>query len=197
MSLVIPETYITDLKEFTWEKDWRATRIIKEKRVSGDYYFAHIVRYYGEKEDTDDYDIGETLRETAWLGRTEKFVGKRGWRVDPTDQTRRKRMYTEPVTEDIDVDDGQGNITKRKVLRKGKTIYEYTLPVTKENTDKLKRLAGAIALNQETQFLFIYGANPPHAVDPETFWDTTMNEYLQNISNMKQVMEAKSNGKKA
>jgi len=145
VSLVIPVNYITDLKEFTWEKDWRATRIIKEKRVSGDYYFAHLIRYYGEKENTDDYDIGETIAETAWLGRIEKFVGKRTWRTDPNDQTRRKRMYNEPVTEDIDVEDSEGKISKRKVLRKGKTIYEYTLPVTKDNTEKLKKLAGSTA----------------------------------------------------
>ena len=197
MSLVIPETYITDLKKFTWAKGWRATRIIKEKRVNGDYYFANIIRYYGEKEDTNDYDIGESLQETAWLGRVEKFIGKRSWKTDTDDQTRRKRMYTEAVTENIEVEDNEGNITKRKVLKKGKTVYEYTLPVTPANTEKLKELAGAVALNQETQFLFIYGANPPHVIDPETFWNTTVNQYLQNISPMKQVMEPKPNAKKA
>ena len=47
MSLSIRERFITDLENFTWSKDWRATRIIKERRVDGEYYFASIVRYYG------------------------------------------------------------------------------------------------------------------------------------------------------
>ena len=76
MSLSIPQKFITDLENFTWSDDWRATRIIKEKRSDGEYFFARIIRFYGEKEDTHDYDIGNTLDETAWLGRSEKFVGK-------------------------------------------------------------------------------------------------------------------------
>ena len=64
MSLSIPQRYIIDLENFTWGEDWRAIRIIKEKRTDGEYYFASIVRYYGEKEDTHDYDLGETHDET-------------------------------------------------------------------------------------------------------------------------------------
>ena len=69
MSLQTQENFITDLESFTLEKDWRATRIIKEKRTSGEFYFAHVICYYGEVENTSDYDIGDTLSETAWLGR--------------------------------------------------------------------------------------------------------------------------------
>jgi len=77
MSLSIQQTFVTDLEKFTWNKDWRATRIIKERRTTGDYFFANIVRYYGEQNVNHDYDIGDTVAETAWLGRNEKFVGKR------------------------------------------------------------------------------------------------------------------------
>ena len=75
MSLQTQENFITDLESVTWEKDWRATRIIKEKRTSGELYFAHVIRYYGEVENASDYDIGDTHAETAGLGRKEKLCG--------------------------------------------------------------------------------------------------------------------------
>ena len=182
MSLTIQQNFITDLESFTWGKDWRAIRIIKEKRTGGEFYFANIVRYYGEKENTHDYDLGETWGEMAWLGRVEKFVGKREWQTDPNDQTRRIRAYTPAVTETIEETDNDGKPTKREVLVEGKTIYEYTIPVTEENTKKMKELAGAIALNQETQFLFVYGAQPPLVIDPITFWKTSVKDHLDQLS---------------
>jgi len=185
MSLSIPQRFITDLENFSWGDDWRATRIIKEKRIDGDFYFANIVRYYGEKEDTHDYDIAETMSETAWLGRIEKFVGKRIHDTNPDSPTFGKRIYSEAITETITEKDGRGRPVEREVLVDGKVVYQYTIPVTKENTEKMKPLGGAIALNQETQFLFVYGAQPPHAVDPETFWTTSVNEYLQSINPIK------------
>lgn len=181
MSLSIQQRFITDLDSFTWGKDWRATRIIKEKRVGGEYYFANIVRYYGEKEDTHDYDLAETLQEQAWLGRVEKFVGKRMHDTDPDSPTFGKRIYSPAITEMITEEDSRGKPKTREVLVEGKTIYEYKLKVDEKNTKLMKELAGAIALNQETQFLFIYGANPPLVVDPETFWKTSVSDYLQNI----------------
>ena len=101
MSLSIPQRFITDLDNFTWGVDWRATRIIKEKRTDGEYYFANIVRYYGEKEETHDYDIAESYLETAWLGRVEKFVGKRMHDTDPDSKSFGKRIYSEAITETI------------------------------------------------------------------------------------------------
>ena len=180
MSLSIQENFVTDLEKFTWEKDWRALRIIKEKRTSGEYYFANIIRYYGKIEDSDDYDIGDTFKETAWLGRNEKFVGKRVFDTDHDSPTFGKRIYSPAVTETI-TEEKDGKPVKREVLVEGKTIYEYTIPVTKENTEKMQKLAGAVALNQETQFLFVYGASPPLVVDPDTFWKTSVGDYLQQI----------------
>lgn len=184
MSLQIPQTFITDLESFTWDKDWRAKRIIKEKRTDGDYYFANIVRYYGVKEDTHDYDIAETYVETAWLGRVEKFVGKRTFDIDPDSPTRGQRIYSEAITETITEKDLKGKPTEREVLIKGKTIYEYMIKVTPENTKKMRSLMGAIALNQETQLLFVYGAQPPHSVEPDTFFGMTVSEYLQSVSEL-------------
>lgn len=182
MSLSIKQNFVTNMETFTWGKDWRATRIIKEKRTDGEYYFANITRFYGEKEHTHDYDIGDTINETAWLGRNEKFVGKREWRTNPTDPTRRERAWTAPVTETITEEDNTGKPVTREVLVEGKVIYEYTLKVNAENTKKMKELQGAIALNQETQFLFVYGAVPPLVLDPETFWNSTVSDYLQSIA---------------
>lgn len=193
MSLSIQQNFVTDLENFTWGKDWRAMRIIKEKRTNGEYYFAYVVRYYGEVENTHDYDVGDSLRETAWLGRVEKFTGKRQWITDPNDQTRRIRASSEPITEIIQEEDLEGKPVSREVLVEGKTIYEYTIKVNKENTEKMKTLAGAIALNQETQFLFMYGPVPPYPVDPDTFWDTSVSDYLQQ---QETIQKKQGNGKK-
>lgn len=194
MSLAIPQTFITDLDSFTWGKDWRAKRIIKEKRTDGDYYFANIVRFYGEKEDTHDYDIAETYVETAWLGRVEKFVGSRKTDLDRDSKTFGKRIYSEAITETVTEKDLKGKPVEREVLIKGKTVYEYLIKVSPEATEKMKTLQGAIALNQETQFLFVYGAQPPHVVEPETFWSMPVSEYLQSIQelNLKKKQESKT-----
>lgn len=190
MSLSIQENFVKDLENFTWEKDWRAMRIIKEARSNGDYYFAHIVRYYGEKDGDTDYDIGDTTKEMAWLGRNEKFVGKRIFDTDHESPTFGKRIYSPAVTETVTEPDAKGKPVTREVLVEGKTIYEYTIPVNKENTEKMKKLAGAIALNQDTQFLFVQGASPPLVVDAETFWTTSVSDFLNNLKTQKK------NGKK-
>ena len=193
MSLSIHQNFVTDLENFAWGKDWRAMRIIKEKRTDGEYYFAHLIRYYGEIQGTNDYDVGESLAETAWLGRNEKFVGKRMFDKDEDSPTCGKRVYSSPVTETIEETNEKGKTVSREVLVDGKTIYEYTIRVNKDNTEKMKTLAGAVALNQETQFLFVYGAGvPPHAVDPDTFWNTSVSDYLQKIETIK----TEKNGKK-
>lgn len=194
MSLAVPQTFITDLDSFTWGKDWRAKRIIKEKRTDGDYYFANIVRFYGESEDTHDYDIAETYVETAWLGRVEKFVGGRKTDLDRDSKTFGKRIYSEAITETVTEKDLKGKPVEREVLVKGKTVYEYMIKVNPENTKKMQTLQGAIALNQETQFLFVYGAQPPHVVEPETFWTMPVSEYLQSIQelNLKKKQDSKN-----
>ena len=193
MSLSIQQKFITDLESFTWGKDWRAMRIIRERRTSGDYYFAHIMRYYGENDDTNDYDLGDTLAETAWLGRNEKFVGKRVFDKDEESPTFGKRIYTEAVTEIITEENEKGKPTSRKVLVEGKTIYDYTIKVTPENTKKMQELAGAVGLNQETRFLFVYGATPPLLVEPKTFWKSSVEDYLEKI---KPIKDDNSDGKK-
>lgn len=189
MSLSIKERYVKDLENFTWGQDWRATRIIKERRVDSDYYFASILRYYGEKEDTHDYDLGDSFAESAWIGRNEKFVGKRTHDVDPDSPTFGKRVYSEAITETITETDTKGKPIERELLIEGKTIYEYTIPVNEKNTEKMKTLAGAIGLNQETLFLFIYGAVPPLRVDPEIFWDKSVSEYLNKEQHKKKSQE--------
>lgn len=194
MSMSIPQTFVTNLDKFTWSKDWRATRIIKERRTNGDYYFANIMRYYGIENETHDYDIGDTIAETAWLGRNEIFVGSRVFDKDENSPTFGKRIYTQPVTEIIEEENDQGKPLKREVLVKGKTIYEYTIKVTPENTKKMKTLAGAIGLNQNTQLLFVYGPVPPYAVDPDTFWDYSVSDYLKSIQpNLKKSKKKNDN----
>lgn len=196
MSLSIYQQYITDLDDFTWGKGWRATTIIKERRVNADYYFANITRYYGNKDETDDYDLAETMEDTAWLGRNEKFVGKRGWDEDHDSPTHGKRIYNKAITEVITEKDSKGKPRKREVLIEGKVVYEYTIPVNEKNTAKMKELAGATGLNQQTQFLFVYGASPPHTVNPKTFWSTSVSDYLESIDPLNAKNQEKNNGKK-
>lgn len=191
MSLSIKQNFVTNLENFTWGKGWRATRLIKEKRTDGEYYFGNVIRYYGEKEDTHDYDVGETYAEMAWIGRNEKFVGKRVHDTDPDSPTFGKRIYTEAITETITETNDKGKPIEREVLVEGKTIYEYTIRVNPENTKKIQELAGAIALNQETQFLFVYGAMPPLVVDPETFWKISVSDYLRKIQTIKVEVDKK------
>lgn len=181
MSLLIPQTFYKDTTSFDIKK-WRATQIIKERRVDGEFYFAQIVRYYGNMEDSQDYDVGDTMREMAWIGRIEKFIGKRVRDLDHDSPTFGQRINTKAKTETIHETDRNGKQVTREALIEGKTIYEYTIPVTKENTLQIKQLAGAVSLNKETEFLFIYGAAPPHVVDPDTFWNTTVTDYLNNIN---------------
>ena len=181
MSLSIPQRFITDLENFTWGEDWRATRIIKEKRTDGEYYFANIVRYYGEKEDTHDYDIAESYLETAWLGRVEKFVGKRMHDTDPDSKSFGKRIYSEAITETITEKDQKGKPIEREVLLEGKVIYQYIIPVTVENTKKMRTLQGQIALNQETLLMYVYGASAPYVVEPEIFWKMSVADYLNSL----------------
>lgn len=191
MSLSIPDNFITDLNSFTWDKDWRATRIIKEKRTDGDYYFANIVKYYGEKEESSDYDIGDTHAEMAWLGRNEKFVGKRIHDTDHESPTFGKRIYTPARVETIIEENTGGKPISREVLVEGKTIYEYTIKVNADNTKKMRSLAGAIALNQDTKYLFVYGAVPPLIVDAETFWDVSVKGYLDSIKPVQEIKTRK------
>ncbi len=194
MSMSIPQRFITNLETFTWGKDWRAVRIIKEKRTNGEYYFGTIIRYYGETEATHDYDISTSFADRAILGRVEKFVGKRTHDTDPESTTFGQRIYTKAITETIIEEDSKGKPREREVLVEGKTIYEYTLPVNEANTKNLKTLVGAIALNQETKFMYVYGASPPHVVPPETFWKVSVADYLQRILPQPTIKE---NGKKA
>lgn len=191
MSLTVPQRFITDLENFSWGEDWRATRIIKEKRSDGEYYFARIVRYYGEKNETHDYDIADTYLEMAWIGRNEKFVGKRIFDKDSDSPSFGKRIYSEAVTEIITEKNLKGKPIEREVLVDGKVIYQYTIPVTAENTKKMKTLQGAIALNQETELLFVYGARPPHSLDPDTFWTSTVGDFLKRVSNLPPVQASK------
>ena len=193
MSMSIPQRFITNLETFTWGKDWRAKRIMKEKRTNGEYYFATIVRYYGETEDTHDYDISPSYADRAILGRVEKFVGKRQHDIDPDSPTFGKRIYTKAITETITEEDSNGKPREREILIEGKSIYEYTLPVNEENTKKLKTLQGSISLNQDTKLMYVYGATPPLVVPPETFWKTSVTDYLQQID----PLVNKKNDKKA
>lgn len=195
MSLRIAENYVTNLDTFTWGNDWRATKLIKEIRANGkEFYFGQVVRYFGEPEDTQDYDIGDKYEETAWLGRVEKFVGtKKIIDDDQNSPTYGQRTNSKPIVETLEDKDDKGRITKRELLIEGKAVYEYNIPVTEENTEKIKTLVGSIGLSQETGFYFLQGFNAPLFVTPKEFFEITASEYIAklNEAHLRQVTTTK------
>lgn len=180
----IKTKYITDMQHFEPEK-WLATIITKEKRNKTDHYFANVVRNYGTAEDTDDYDIGTSNEEFAWIGRHDIAVGKRVFSKDP--EKPGTREFEEPVW-DIEIDPDTQEETK--TLRKGKLVWKYTLPVTDENTKLMKSLIGTIGINRQTNFYIIKGSTNPIAVDEKTFFANTVDEIMQDNLQMLQHIKA-------
>ncbi len=178
VQLKIRERYIKDMKSFTWGKDWRAVNLIKERRVSGDVYFGLVVRYYGTTEGTDDYDIGDRSKDYLWLGRHEKFVGKRITDMNPDSPTRTQRIWEEPKTEKEIIINEDGFEEEIEELVKGRVIFEYDLPDTPENVKLLKGLVGQVDLDKMTTFAFIEGNTPPTSVDESTFFNTSVKKFL-------------------
>lgn len=184
MSLVIHPTYIEDLEKFEWDEKWRAVSICKEKRTKGEFYFAQVVRFYGEDEVRGDFDVSEESKDFAWLGRSVIAVGKRKFSDNP--ETPGKRVYEEAEWEE------RVNLStkeKTKVLIKGKRVWNYTIPVNDSNTKKMKSIVGQIGLNQVTEFKMIKGTTYPISVDEKTFFevsvDDIMKSHIEKISNTK------------
>ena len=95
-----------------------------------------------------------------------------------------KRIYAPPITETVTVEKNGTPFTKAVIVAGG-TVYEYTIEVTNGGMETMIKLAGARALNQETQFRFIYRASPPLVVDPETFWTNSVSYYLKQTRQQK------------
>jgi len=176
--LKIREKYVKNLPDFTWGKDWRAVNLIKERRVSGDVYFGLVVRYYGTSEGTDDYDIGDRSKDYLWLGRHEKFVGKRVTDVNPDSKTRMERIWLPPKTEKEIIINEDGFEEEIEDLVEGRVIFEYDLPDTPANVKLLKTLVGQVDLDKLTTFAFIQGSTPPVSVDEDTFFNTSVKKFL-------------------
>jgi len=176
--LKIRERYIKNLKDFTWGKDWRAVNLIKERRVSGDVYFGLVVRYYGTTDGIDDYDIGDRSKDYLWLGRHEKFVGKRITDMDPNSKTALQRIWQEPKTEKEIIINDEGFEEEIEDLVDGRVIFEYDLKDTPENVKLLKTLVGQVDLDKMTTFAFIEGNTPPISVDETTFFGTPVKKFL-------------------
>lgn len=189
MSLIIYPTYITNLKKFEWEKKWRAITISKEKRTKGEFYFAHIVRFYGEDEVRGEYDVSEDSKDFAWLGRNVKAIGKRTFSKDP--ETPGKRVYEEAEWEERE---NLATKEKYKVLVKGKRVWDYTIPVNEENTKLMKSLIGEIGLNQITTFQMLKGTTYPISVDEDTFFKTSVDEVMKN--HVEKIVRVKNTTKK-
>jgi len=180
MSMQIEQTEISDFKDFKWGEEWRALIISKEQRMNKDYYFARLVRFYGKTHDTFEYDIGDTSKEFVWIGRKKKYVGTMGPDRDPDSKTFGERISFPPKMDDIIIIDSKGNEKKQKVLAKGRTIYDFTLPVNEENTKKIKTLIGPITVNKSTTFQVVAGNEPPVAVTQESFFEQTVSNIMSN-----------------
>ncbi len=179
-SLRIKEKFVEDFKNFEWDK-YKAVVLSKEKRNDGDYYFGLIVRHYGEIPDgTKSYDVGDRSEDFMWLGRTEKWIGKRVPDIDPNSPTFGQRIYQEAIIEEIERPNSKGKMVKEKVVVEGRAIYEYPLKVNEKNTANIKKLVGLIDINKYTTFQIIYGTGNPISIDEETFFSKTSDEIYQS-----------------
>lgn len=187
----IEQTEISNFKDFKWGEEWRALVISKEQRMDKDYYFARIARYYGKTHNTFEYDIGTTSKEFAWIGRKSEFVGTMGPDRNPDSKTFGQRIQFPPKTEEISIIDTEGNDRKKTVLKKGRIIYKFTLPVNEENTKKIKTLIGPITVNKSTTFQVVAGNEPPVGVTQEVFFKNTVSKIMVVHLNQKSLNEEK------
>lgn len=179
-SLRIKEKFVEDLKEFNWDK-YKAVVLSKEKRNDGDYYFGLIVRHYGTiEDDSKSYDIGDRSEDFMWIGRVQKWIGKRVPDTDPDSVTFGQRIYQEPIIEEIERTDSKGKKTMEKIVVEGRVIYEYTLKVNEKNTTNIKKLVGLLDINKLTSFQIIYGTGNPISVDEDTFFSMTTDEIYKS-----------------
>lgn len=179
-SLRTKQKFVTNFKDFEWDK-YKAAVLSKEKRNDGDYYFGLIVRHYGEIDDgAKSFDIGDRSEDFMWLGRTEKFIGSRIPDTDPDSPTFGKRIYQEPIIEEIERPNSKGKMVKEKIVVQGRVIYEYPLRVNEKNTTNIKKLVGLLDINKYTSFQIIYGTGNPITVDEETFFSKTTDEIYQS-----------------
>jgi len=182
MSFTIQQKYIEDMYNFEW-KDWRAVSITKEQRKDKDYYFAHIVKYYGNEVGSFDYDIGNTSSEYAYIGRKEEYVGSRGPDKDPESKTFGQRItFPAETREDTYIDHGVEKT--RTVLVKGRKIYVFTLPVNDKNTENIKKLIGPISASKQTTFKMLAGTQNPINVTQEIFFDSTVDKIMTQHLNL-------------
>lgn len=174
----IEQIEISDFKNFKWGDEWRAITLSKEQRTDKDYYFAQIVRFYGKVHNTFEYDVGREAKEFAWIGRKKKYVGTAGPDMDPDSKTFGKRIQYKPETEDIIVVDSKGNDRKKTVLKKGRIVYDFTLPVNDENTKLIKTLIGPLTINKSTVFQVVAGNEPPVGITKSIFFKSTVDEIM-------------------
>ena len=182
MSFKIEQNYITDLTDFNWE-DWRAIIMTKEQRKNKDYYFATIIKYYGNQDDSFDYDIGNRSDEIAYIGRKEVFVGERGPDTNPKSKTFGQRITFPAETEEEEYLH-RGETKIRTNLVKGRRIFEFTLPVNEKNTANMKKLIGPLAINKQTSFNVISGTQPPIGITEKIFFETTVEKVMEKHLNI-------------
>lgn len=184
MSFQVEQTYIIDIENFKWE-DWRAMVLSKEQRRNKDYYFASLIRFYGNEEGSFDYDIGNKSDELAFIGRKEVFVGERGPDKDPKSKTFGQRITFPAQTEEQEYLD-HGVEKTRTVLVKGRKVYEFNLPVNEKNTLLVKKLIGPLTVNKQTTFQMLAGTQRPVSVSQDIFFsksvDDIMTEHLSLLA---------------
>ena len=192
MSMKVQEKFIGIFENVDDWNIWRATTLSKEKRLKGDYYFAHIVRNFGENDEADSYDIGDRSKDFAWLGRVEKYVGKRAYQNDPDLPNYSKRVYQEAVTEEVEIIGRDGKKKMVTDLIKGRLIYEFKIHVNDKNTNLVKKLVGLVGLNQRTNFQVISGNGRPIETDEKTFFSKSVDEITHaHMEEFKQIAKRK------
>jgi len=89
-------------------------------------------------------------------------------------------------------------VRQRKKLysKKGRTIYDFTLPVNDTNTKNIKTLIGPISVNKQTVFQVVAGNEPPVSVTQEVFFDNTVGEIMTSHLKLQSLVKSKNSDNK-
>ncbi len=182
---VIDENAVPLPVDFQWGKQWIATRMWKELRDDGEFYFALVQRKYGPQDWGNTHDdflyIG---REVSWIKERTTDINPRskkfGQRVDAPAETVTISEYNEKTQEYEPV---QKAVNERKV-------YLYIHKTTdKALTTNYESLYGNTQRGGKTELTFIYGngSNFAQVKTKKEFFGRSVQEMVDYVESKQQT----------
>jgi len=137
-------------KDFDWGKGWRALRIWRELKDDGEFFYAFLVRRYG------DNDYGNKREDELWIGREIVYSKGKKFQTDPKKPKFGERVpdQADEVLEEIwNPDKGRYESVTTQV---GQKTYKYLHKAgDKDIAKKYETLIGTI-FNTTTRLYFVY-----------------------------------------